>query len=408
MPKAPEIMPLETGFDYDALPAEIRTEAKIVADEIKRRMRGAVIEVGAALARIKDRLAHGQFGEWLVAEFGMTERTAQNYMSAAALAAKYETVSVLPAGSLYLLAAPSTPEPARNAVIDRLGRGEAPSAKAIKALIADAKYQEQEEQRRRGRRTSPPSKPERPSEISNGATMTDTTGRQQSSARPPNAPSKEAQIGAMRESLAIAPTPPISQLGQAYYEARDQERDKAADELVQVFGSDLSRVSHIPIAQRVALANNCLKLLDVGIDDFRPKIGGNAAMTDPVKAVGALALPCDRPAVPEAIKEARSPPGGLDAPNAPRHRVATDPDPVQSASPLADTSLMAAYLATPAPYQAKVKDWTMRGDRLGEPAPTADDGSTLPFEALWRNARTEAHNEFRRDLLVREKARRAA
>jgi hypothetical protein len=314
-------------------------------------------------------------------------------MSAAALAAKYETVSVLPAGSLYLLAAPSTPEPARNAVIDRLGRGEAPSAKAIKALIADAKYQEQEEQRRRGRRTSPPSKPERPSEISNGSTMTDTAGRQQSSARPPNAPSKEAQIGAMRESLAIAPTRPISQLGQAYYEARDQERDKAADELVQVFGSDPSRISHIPIAQRVALANNCLKLLDVGINDLRPKIGGKAAMTGPVKAAGALALPCDRSAVPERRSRFFD-------------RVATDP--VQSASSLVHTSLMAAYLATPARYQAKVKGWTMRGDRLGEPAPTADDGSTLPFEALWRNAGTEAHNEFRRDLLVREKARRAA
>src|ERR1700730_14472645 len=227
--------------------------------------------------------------------------------------------------------------------------------------------------------------------------------------KPPNAPSKESQIRAMRESA--APTRP-------YYGSSDQERDTTADELVQVLAAEIeqilkvliadpSSVAQIARAKRVALAVSFLKLLDIGIDDLPPKIGDTASLTRTVKAPGAGAVPCDRSAVPEAIKGARSPPGGLDASDAPRHRVATDPDPIQSASSLVHTSLMAAYLAIPA-YQAKVKDWTTRGDRLGEPAPTADDGSTLPFEALWRNAGTEAHNEFRRDLLVREKARRAA
>ena len=227
--------------------------------------------------------------------------------------------------------------------------------------------------------------------------------------KPPSAPSKESQIRAMRESA--APTRP-------YYGSSDQERDTTADELVQVLAAEIeqilkvliadpSSVAQIARAKRVALAVSFLKLLDIGIDDLPPKIGDTASLTRTVKAPGAGAVPCDRSAVPEAIKGARSPSGGLDASDAPRHRVATDPDPIQSASSLVHTSLMAAYLAIPA-YQAKVKDWTMRGDRLGEPAPTADDGSTLPFEALWRNAGTEAHNEFRRDLLLREKARRAA
>jgi hypothetical protein len=147
---ASEILPLQTGFDYSALSAEIRTEAQLVADEIKKRMRGAVIEVGVALARIKDRLEHGQFGKWLVAEFGMTERTAQNYMSAAALASKCETVSVLRPKTLYLLAAPATPEPVRQAVIDRFNAGEVIPDLAIKEMVNDARYEAQETIRRAG------------------------------------------------------------------------------------------------------------------------------------------------------------------------------------------------------------------------------------------------------------------
>jgi hypothetical protein len=38
-----------------------------------------------------------------------------------------------------------------------------------------------------------------------------------------------------------------------------------------------------------------------------------------------------------------------------------------------------------------------------EPAPvTVDDGSALPFEALWRCAKTEDHKAFLRDLLALE------
>jgi hypothetical protein len=46
----------------------------------------------------------------------MTERTARNYMAAAELVSKSETVSVLQPKTLYLLASPSTPEP-----IERFG-----------------------------------------------------------------------------------------------------------------------------------------------------------------------------------------------------------------------------------------------------------------------------------------------
>jgi hypothetical protein len=223
---AVKLDPVGPVFDYGSLPAEIRNEAKIIADEIKRRMRDAVIEVGAVLARIKDRLPHGQFGEWLSAEFGMTERTAQNYMAAAALAAKYETVSVLPAGSLYLLAAPSTPEPARHAVIERLGRGEAPSAKAIKTLIADAKYERREEQRRSARKT--------------------------------------------RKRQAA---PPISKAGAAFYAEHPAPPPMPdLDELKSVLAmlrGDPGRIANLSIEKRTALACTCLAFLNLTVADLR-------------------------------------------------------------------------------------------------------------------------------------------
>jgi hypothetical protein len=134
-----QTLPAETGFDYGSLAPEIRSEAKIVADEIKRLVRGAIIEVGAALLKIQLRLPHGQFGKWLSAEFAMTERTARNYMAAAELVSKSETVSVLRPKTLYLLASPSTPEPVKQAVIERFNSGERLPDRAIRELISEVK-----------------------------------------------------------------------------------------------------------------------------------------------------------------------------------------------------------------------------------------------------------------------------
>jgi hypothetical protein len=228
-------------------------------------------------------------------------------------------------------------------------------------------------------------------EIPHVEVRTDSAGRQQPVTKSAKPSSKGARIGARLERQLD---------GEAASSSSRPGASGVAGEIAQllrVLNADPSRVSQIPIAQRVGLAKSCLKLLGVSIDDLRPETGGAVSLNGTAT---------------------RSPPGAPDASDTPRHRVTTDPEParpvavdpepVQSASPLADTSLMAAYRATPAPYQAKVKQWTMHGYLHGEHAPTADDGSTLPFEALWRNAETEAHKEFRRDLMVLESARVAA
>jgi Protein of unknown function (DUF3102) len=143
-----ESLPVQGGFDYGSLPAEIRSEAKSAADEIKSLMRHTIVDVGAALARIKERIPHGQWAKWLLAEFGLTQRSAQNYMAAAGLVAKNETVSVLQPKTLYLLASPSIPEAIRQTVIERFDAGEPMADRAIKEIIGKARIELREVQRR--------------------------------------------------------------------------------------------------------------------------------------------------------------------------------------------------------------------------------------------------------------------
>jgi hypothetical protein len=54
-----------------------------------------VITIGDLLLEAKDQLGHGEWLPWLKSNFGSSESTAQNYMNAARLAAKYPTVGDL-------------------------------------------------------------------------------------------------------------------------------------------------------------------------------------------------------------------------------------------------------------------------------------------------------------------------
>jgi hypothetical protein len=70
---------------------------RAAAERIKARMKASVLETGRDLIAVKEQLEHGAFQEWLECEFGLTPRTAQNYMQAARVfGAKSEIVSHLP------------------------------------------------------------------------------------------------------------------------------------------------------------------------------------------------------------------------------------------------------------------------------------------------------------------------
>lgn len=126
-------------FDYNGVAPDVAKAARAAATKIRSLIQASIIKAGGELLAIKAKLEHGQFGPWLDAEFSMTERTAQNYMSAFELASKYESVSVLPPATLYRLAAPSTPEDVRVDIVAAIARNEIPSADEVRSLIDKGK-----------------------------------------------------------------------------------------------------------------------------------------------------------------------------------------------------------------------------------------------------------------------------
>jgi N6-adenosine-specific RNA methylase IME4 len=111
------------------------------ATEIHRlgkRVVADVIEIGQRLKLCKDICGHGNWLSWLEREFAWSDETARKYMRAADLATKFQPGWNLnvPLSALYLLAAPSTPDEAREAIIERVNAGEAVSTEDIKTEIA--------------------------------------------------------------------------------------------------------------------------------------------------------------------------------------------------------------------------------------------------------------------------------
>jgi hypothetical protein len=127
-------------FDYAALDSETRIVVQQRTTEIKALMKRAatdIIEIGQKLIEVKGKLGHGHFGAWLAAEFTMTDRTARNFMRVAE-AFKSETVSDLIAPkALYLLAAPSTLDSAREEAIERAEQGEPISYSTAREIVTN-------------------------------------------------------------------------------------------------------------------------------------------------------------------------------------------------------------------------------------------------------------------------------
>lgn len=146
-PASPDDDARVVGFAYDTLPDDDARELRAVTERMRERAKVSEIENGRDLLAVKDRLAGtvGAFGAWLNAEFGMSERTAQNYMLAARQFGDHPAVvAVLPPGVVYALAAPSTPETIRQDVIRRIEDGERPKPETIRETITAAKRAKRE------------------------------------------------------------------------------------------------------------------------------------------------------------------------------------------------------------------------------------------------------------------------
>ncbi len=123
-----ELVPVVVGFNYDLLEAKVAERVRSSADRIRERVKKTVediIEVGNDLLAVKEALEHGHFGPWLKAEFGWSERTAQNFMSVAERfkSAKFAELPIQPSAA-YLLAAPTVPDEARQVAVEKAQAGE--------------------------------------------------------------------------------------------------------------------------------------------------------------------------------------------------------------------------------------------------------------------------------------------
>jgi len=125
-------------YDYTRIKDDaVRESVRRAAVQIKPRLKRAaedIFVIGQELAFIKEYLAHGEWGNWLKTEFGLSDRMARNFMNVALrLGDKTEKFSVLPISSLYELAAPSTVYEVIQQVEGEIETGSVPSLTDIRA-----------------------------------------------------------------------------------------------------------------------------------------------------------------------------------------------------------------------------------------------------------------------------------
>ena len=130
-------------YNYNEISPEHREAVKEAAIDIRQRTKRAsddILEIGRRLSEVKELLPHGQFTDWVKEEFDLSGRTAQNLMNVAQrFLDKSETVSLLSTSALYLLAAPSTPDAAIDAVVEYAQANGAPTKAETQRIIAEHK-----------------------------------------------------------------------------------------------------------------------------------------------------------------------------------------------------------------------------------------------------------------------------
>lgn len=135
-----------TTFDYGSLAPVDRDEMQVAVGRIRGKLSAIqrdFLAIGEELLRVKSCVPHGMFGQWVETELQITPRAAQLYMRAAGLVQSVpepvrETVSHLPATTLYRLAAPSTPKQVVAEIVQAAEGGSLPPIDAITQRIDDA------------------------------------------------------------------------------------------------------------------------------------------------------------------------------------------------------------------------------------------------------------------------------
>jgi hypothetical protein len=122
-------------------------EHAAVIRALGKRMISDVLEIARRLKDAKRLAGHGGWLPWLDREFGWSEDTAERFMSLNRLQGQIPQIAEydLPVSGLYMLAAPNTPDEARDAVIERAQNGEALSLKDVQRMIQEARDKDAEQ-----------------------------------------------------------------------------------------------------------------------------------------------------------------------------------------------------------------------------------------------------------------------
>ena len=126
------------SFDYSAFDEETSLFIQEKTRKIKKlakRVAQDIIDIGRYLIEVKEKLGHGNFYDWMDAEFSWSYASAARFMQ---VANKFDSISlidvdILPS-ALYQLAAPSAPEEAVTEAIERAKQGETITEKTAKAI----------------------------------------------------------------------------------------------------------------------------------------------------------------------------------------------------------------------------------------------------------------------------------
>jgi len=133
-----------TGFKYSSLDPQARALVQQCTSEIKsltKRSADDTIQIGQILILVKKRLKHGQWLEWLRAEFDWSEQAARQFIHVAQWAKSTKFVDLsFDSTALYRLAAPRTPEAARQEALYRARQGETITYSKAQTIIERHKH----------------------------------------------------------------------------------------------------------------------------------------------------------------------------------------------------------------------------------------------------------------------------
>lgn len=136
---------LAVRFEYESLDQANRINRhKTAIQVLEEQMKRNILEIGQHLAHVQEELRHnkqGGFQQWVEAELGWSIRTAYNYLSVFLQFGNRANFAQLglPTSAMYVLAAQSTPEEAREEILQRAEQGEQLSFKQIEETVRQAR-----------------------------------------------------------------------------------------------------------------------------------------------------------------------------------------------------------------------------------------------------------------------------